>query len=369
MKKIYTLALLLIAAIAFPQAGAPSTYYNNFNWNLTGSNLKTALTSKITTTHTRKISYDNIWDASQVTDLDPADGTNTNVLLLYGFSNNICPASTSDGDDHRRRNKNSTGGGNSCIWNREHTYAKSLGTPALEDGGSGSSSDAGEDAHHIRPSDVDRNGNRGSKKFAAGSGNSGNVTGGWYPGDEWKGDVARMMMYMYLRYPTQCLPKNVGIGTAVSTDTNMISLFLQWNAEDPVSPYEDKRNTYHGNSSNTYAQGNRNPFIDNPYLATVIWGGTPAENRWPNVFLSTENFALANVSVYPNPSNNHRINVETEDILDQIQLININGQLVQSIKNPSVQNNTYTLENLPSGFYFLKLSSENKSIVKKVIIN
>ena len=370
MKKIYTIALLFVATIAFSQSGAPAApYYNGFNWSQTGTTLKNALATKITTTHTRKISYDNVWDASQATDLDPTDGTNTNVLLLYGFSNNICPASTADGDDHRRRNKNSTGGGNSCQWNREHTYAKSLGTPALVDGGSGSTSDAGEDAHHIRPSDVDRNGDRGSKKFAAGSGNSGNVSGGWYPGDEWKGDVARMMMYMYLRYPTQCLPKNVGTGTAVSTDTNMLNLFLQWNAEDPVSAYEDRRNTYHGNTSNSYAQGNRNPFIDNPYLATVIWGGPVAENRWPNVFLSTEDFTFAAVSIYPNPSNNHKINIETEEVLDEIQLVNMNGQLMQQIKNPNAQNNTYSLENLPSGFYFLKLSSENQSTVKKVIIN
>ena len=122
-------------------------------------------------------------------------------------------------------------------------------------------------------------------------------------------------------------------------------------------------------SSNTYRQGNRNPFIDNPYLATVIWGGPVAENRWPNIFLSTEDFTFASVSIYPNPTNNQRINIETEQVLDEIQLININGQLMQQIKNPNAQNNTYTLENLPSGFYFLKLTSENHSTTKKVIVN
>ncbi|WAC03193.1 fibronectin type III domain-containing protein [Lacinutrix neustonica] len=43
---------------------------------------------------------------------------------------------------------------------------------------------------------------------------------------------------------------------------------------------EDNRNAYHADDTNTYGQGNRNPFIDNPYLATAIWGGTPAQNRW-----------------------------------------------------------------------------------------
>jgi hypothetical protein len=265
----------------------------------------------------------------------------------------------------------SNGGGNSCEWNREHVYAKSLGTPALVDGALTSiDSDAGEDAHHLRSCDVDRNNNRGNLKFAAGSGNSAPVTGGWYPGNEWKGDVARMMMYMYLRYPSQCLPINVGTGATVSTDTNMIQLFLQWNAEDPVSLYEDNRNTYHGNLSNTYAQGNRNPFIDNPYLATVIWGGPAAENRWPTVFLSSQSFiADSAVQVYPNPTISNEIEIATEESLSKLTLINVNGQIVKEIVNPIFYQNTFKLNNLPQGFYFLQINVEKGSLTKKIIVN
>ena len=359
MKKLYSLIALFSASLIFAQAGAPATYYNGFNWNQTGTALKNALASKITSTHTNRLSYGEIWDASKITDLDPSNSNN--VLLIYGWEN----GSDSNVTNDISRNKNSNGG-NSGDWNREHVYAKSLGNPSLDDGGT---SDAGEDAHHLRASDVQRNNSRGSLRFANGSGNSGTVSGGWYPGDQWKGDVARMMMYMYLRYPTQCLPKDVGAAglPTVSTDTDMIQLFLQWNADDPVSVYEDVRNTYHGSTA-TYAQRNRNPFIDNPYLATLIWGGAVAENRWP--FLSTEQFdLLASVAVYPNPSNNHRINIETEQILNEIQLINVNGQLMQEIKNPNAQNNVYSLDNLPSGFYLLRLTSENQSTVKKVIVN
>ena len=43
----------------------------------------------------------------------------------------------------------------------------------------------------------------------------------------------------------------------------------------PVSAFEIQRNNVIEG-----AQGNRNPFIDNPYLATLIWGGNPAENKW-----------------------------------------------------------------------------------------
>lgn len=367
MKKLFTLAAALTTGLILAQAGAPAApYYNGFNWTQTGMTLKSALATKITATHTKNLSYDGAEEAIRIVDVDPADASHNNVLLIYGFSNNICPSSTSDDNDHRRRNKEDDGAGASCQWNREHTYAKSLGNPDLGTSGPGA------DAHHLRASDVQRNNDRGSEKFAAGTGTSHDVTSStWYPGDEWKGDIARMMMYMYLRYGNRCLPKNVGVGTTNSTDANMINLFLEWNAEDPVTAYEDQRNTYLGNASNTYGQGNRNPFIDNPYLATVIWGGPVAENRWPGIFtLGTEAFdVLAGVSVYPNPTNDNRVNIESEVALDEIQLININGQLLQQIKKPVQQNHVYTLENLPQGFYFVKLSAENQTATKKIIVN
>ncbi len=362
MKKKIFLLILLSSLFSIAQSGAPAApYYNGFNWTLTETALKTALTTKIINTHTNLLTYTpDVWNALKISDLDP--NNSNNVLLIYGWENGT------DGDitNDLSRDKNSNGG-NTGDWNREHVYAKSLGVPALDDGGS---SDAGEDAHHLRSCDVQRNNSRGNLKFAAGTGNSGTVTGGWYPGDQWKGDVARMMMYMYLRYGSQCLPTGVGIGTTITSDPNMINLFLQWNAEDPVSTYEDNRNTYLGNTTNTYGQGNRNPFIDNPYLATIIWGGIQAENRWPTTILTIDKFDLfSSISIYPNPTNNHKINIESETEVDEIQLVNINGQLIQYIKKPIPNNHTYALENLPQGFYVLKLTSNNQSIIKKVIVN
>lgn len=361
MKKFLLAALCFYSVNGISQAGAPAApYYNNFNFNQTGTQLKNALATKITATHTNLLTYANAERAIKLTDLEI--GSTTNVLLLYGFSSNICPASTGDDNDHRLRNKSSDGGGATCQWNREHTYPKSLGSPNLGTSGPGS------DVHHLRSTDVQRNGNRGSKKFTDGSGNSGSVGSFWYPGDEWKGDVARMMMYMYLRYGNRCLPKNVGTGAAVATDPNMLQLFIEWNVEDPVSEYEDNRNTYMGNTANAYAQGNRNPFIDNPYLATMIWGGPAAENRWPS--LNTESFdALARLSIYPNPSNGQQINIFTEQTIDEIELVNINGQLMQKISRPSSNNNTYTLEYLPEGFYFVRIRANNQVETRKIIVN
>lgn len=358
MKKIYSFIALIAAAGVFGQAGAPaSPYYNGFNFNQTGTALKTALANKIQATHTKELSYSNVWEALKIADRDPANANN--VLLIYGWENGSDGNATND----HSRSKDDNGGSNGQ-WNREHTFAQALGNPDLGQSGPGA------DAHHLRACDVQRNGTRGNLKFAAGSGTASGASGsGWYPGDEWKGDVARMMMYMYLHYDTQCLPTTIGIGTTVVTDANMLNLFLQWNAEDPVSQYEDNRNTYLGNASNTFGQGNRNPFIDNPYLATLIWGGTPAQNRWPTLALPQVSDVFSLISVYPNPSNDHRINIDSEVALDEIELITINGQVMQRIERPVFQNNTYTIDNLPQGFYLLRLVSNQQTTVKKVLVN
>jgi hypothetical protein len=167
-----------------------------------------------------------------------------------------------------------------------------LATPNLDDSSGNGPPYA--DAHNLRPCNGQRNSSRGNRKFSNNSGiesgetnesytnsNGSNQTG-WYPGDEWKGDVARMMMYMYLRYEEQTLPTNVGLGNSSDTFDDMINLFLSWNVEDPVSAFELQRNTYH-DSDETYAQGNRNPFIDNPYFATQVWGGPQAEDKFGDV--------------------------------------------------------------------------------------
>ena len=175
---------------------------------------------------------------------------------------------------------------------------------------------ASTDAHHLRAADRSRNSARNNRKYGRGTGNSdyssidfhegldGPNTAAWYPGDDWKGDAARMIMYMYLRYGTVCLPTAVGVGSKEFTQDEMIDLFLQWNVEDPVSQIEIDRNTYHEDTSNSAAQGNRNPFIDNPYLATRIWGGNSAEDRW-NYYTSTDteapttpsNIVLSNIDL------------------------------------------------------------------------
>lgn len=260
---IYVFLFFLITNI-FSQ----ESYYNDVNLNLTGISLKNALATKIISTHTKALDYTPaIWEASKATDVNP--NNNAQVLLIYGYSSSGTTSLTRGINDN---------GGSAGQWNREHVFANSLADPSLNAGGVNGPPYA--DAHNLRPSDTQVNSSRGNKRFASGSGNSGSVSNGWYPGDEWKGDVARIIMYMYLRYGDQCKPTFVGIGNSSQTPDDMIDLFLQWNAEDPVSDVEKQRNPYHENTTNTYAQGNRNPFIDNPRLATRIWGGPAAEDIW-----------------------------------------------------------------------------------------
>ncbi len=261
-KKLLFVCYFFATVTIFAQA--PS-YYDDVNLSLNGQNLKSELATKITETHTTFLSYTpEVWQALQAADLDPQNSNN--VLLIYG-SNDIDGIPMTD----RSRSKFNNGG-SAGQWNREHIYPKSLGNPNLGTTG------AGADAHHIRPSDIELNASRSNRRFADGSGVAGiTLQGYFYPGDEWKGDVARMVLFMYVRYGDRCLPSVVGVGNSISGDAGMIDLFLQWNVEDPVSDFEDNRNSILAG-----IQGNRNPFIDNPAFATSIWGGVQAEDRFGN---------------------------------------------------------------------------------------
>ncbi|NER15618.1 endonuclease [Spongiivirga citrea] len=258
--KLLTLSMLFLSGFLFAQVPA---YYNGTNINQSGEALKTALANLITTTQAVELSYTpGVWNTLQQSDLDPAN--NNNVLLIYGSNDNDGNLMT---DRSRDANNN---GGSTGQWNREHTYPRSLGQPNLGSEGPGS------DAHHLRPSDIGQNSSRSNLAFTAGSGIAARVNGGWYPGDEWRGDVARMMMFMYTRWGERCAAIRVANGSTTFSP-EMPDILLQWNVEDPVSAFEIQRN-------NVVAgiQGNRNPFIDNPAFATSIWGGPQAEDRFGN---------------------------------------------------------------------------------------
>ena len=284
MKKLLILIFITSISVSFSQ----EQYYNDVDLTLAGAALKDALAAKIIATHTTTLEYTSggpdVWDATKATDENVAN--TSEVILYYGWEDGSDQDITND--ISRSKSLQDNGSGADFVWNREHVFPKSLANPILDTSIPGPATDA----HHLRAADRGRNSSRNNRKYGRGSGNSnyssldfhegldGPNTAAWYPGDDWKGDAARMLMYMYMRYGAVCLPTAVGVGSKEFTEDDMIDLFLQWNVEDPVSDIEIARNEYHENNSNYAAQGNRNPFIDNPYLATRIWGGNSADDSW-----------------------------------------------------------------------------------------
>jgi endonuclease I len=216
-----------------------------------GTALRTSL-NQIIRTNT-KLTYDQVWEALKLTDQDP-NNTN-NVILLYSGTSRA----------------KSLNGGNPDDWNREHVWAKSHGD-------FGTATGPGTDIHHLRPTDVTVNSDRGNKDFDLGGTQSVEAPGNYTDADSWeprnadKGDVARMIFYMAIRYEGGDGFANLEVNDSVSNGTNpyigKLSVLRQWNIQDPPSTFEKRRNQV---IYDTY-QHNRNPFIDHPEWVASIWG-------------------------------------------------------------------------------------------------
>lgn len=356
MTKIYLTAFLMSVLTGYAQI--PPGYYNSATG--TGYTLKTQLYN-IIKGHNAK-GYNQLYTCYQTSDRDYFYENDGTILDIYSEVPNGADfynySATSTGD---RCGSYSVEG--NCF-NREHLMPQSVfneNAPMVSD------------AHHILPTDGKVNGMRSNYPFGKvnsptwtsknGSKLGNNATAGYSgkafePIDEFKGDVARCLLYFVTRYENQVAGWNHAMLNHTSNQAVsdwFKEILLTWHNQDPVSPREIARNNA------IYAfQGNRNPFIDHPEYVQMIWGSP----------LATDTFeALANISVYPNPSNDHRINIQSEKELDEIVVIAINGQIIQQIKKPAHNQGTYTMENLPQGFYLVKMFSENQSTTKKVIIN
>ncbi len=240
------------------EASAEAVYENSYyddTQNLWGADLKAAL-HNIIDNHT-ELSYSGVWDALKDTDEDPNNANN--VILLY------------TGWSYKKSDQNT---GDQNGWNREHVWAKSHGD-------FGTSAPAGTDIHHLRPADVTVNSKRGSLDFDNGGTLYTDDDGptecrydgdSWEPRDEVKGDVARMMYYMVVRYEGDDTSYDLELVDYTPSTSSKEPLFgkqstlYQWHRQDTVSDWERRRNDRIYNNW----QHNRNPFIDYPAFASRL---------------------------------------------------------------------------------------------------
>lgn len=231
----------------------PGNYYDPAT-GLQGAALKSAL-HNIIDEHTT-ISYDAVTDALKVLEQDP--NNSSNVILLYKQTSTP---------------KTNFGGG-ADNWNREHIWPQSHGD-------FGTSEPTGTDLHHMRATDVSVNADRGEKDFDNGGTTHPEATlckyttNSWEPPDAVKGDIARMVFYMAVRYEGDAGEVNLEIqnnytGTSTSPGyLGKLSTLMAWHYADPVDSREQTRN----NTIYYNYQNNRNPFIDHPEYANLIWPG------------------------------------------------------------------------------------------------
>ncbi len=176
-------------------------------------------------------------------------------------------------------------GGSYESWNREHIWPNSR--MGEEDNVVNSDEGIASDAHNLRAAKPRTNSTRNNRFYSDGSGEAAIMSdGGYYPGDDHRGDVARILFYMATMYDYLVLTDDMDLIPVDATyDDGLtamgkLSVLLEWHRLDPVSDFEKERNDVIFE-----AQANRNPFIDHPEYAHLIWENmtidditTPANN-------------------------------------------------------------------------------------------
>lgn len=328
---------------------APIGYYSSLEGK-SGVTLRQAIQDIIANPAVvRGQNYSDVYDILKVADQNPENSNQ--VWLMYV-------------EQSRSKLDYQTGiSGSIGFWNREHIYCQSRGgfsdaTSSAADGidvwwpSDANDITAGHgDAHHIRAEDGPENSSRNNRNYGLDyNGPTGNL-------GSWHGDVARAIFYMCIRYNGL----NVVNGNPSDNPIGQIgdlATLLTWNTADASDDFEMNRNNVVYNW-----QMNRNPFIDYPMLADYIWG-TRSGQTW-SFSLSTKNFDNLDVSIYPNPSQN-QITISGLNVESTLEIYTLSGMKLKTI---NFTGTTQLDLNLASGMYLAKITSENKSTIKKLIVN
>lgn len=327
----------------------PSGYYDSLE-GLSGNALKQALQDIIANpTVVRAHSYGDIWDILRIADQNPA---NSNEVWMHYVE---APKAKLD------QQTESSGTGK---WVREHVFAQSRGGFS---GGTSSTADgisiwlptnaddilaAHADAHHIHAEDGTENGVKSNKDFGPLDYNGPVGTQG-----KWRGDVARALFYMAVRYNGLNLVNGNPTDTSGNKIIGDLATLLTWNTTDPSDDFEMNRNNY------IYTwQMNRNPFVDYPSLADYIFGANFGQ-PW-SATLSTVSPEESKVVVYPNPAIDYLI-VSGLQGKSKIEIYTITGQLIQT---ENVEIETQIKLDLSAGMYWVKVSNGFESTTQKIIV-
>lgn len=247
---------------ALPVSAAEPPGYYDAATGLTGRALHAAL-HNIIRNHTA-LSY--VSTANALMTLHETPGDTNRVTLTY------------NGRAELKRNFIGFGNPGTAGWNREHLWPNSFGIDSVEPSFS--------DLNNLRPCDQTVNSQRASLPFDNSSMNEGRVfpahaealqtsrdVNSWEPMPDEKGDIARAMFYMDVRYDDDApnendlvLTDNLDLINNSSAYCGRLTTLLLWSLSDPVSDAERARN------EGVYArQGNRNPFIDHPQWAVAVY--------------------------------------------------------------------------------------------------
>ena len=239
------------------------SYYDGFNFNATQGmdgalrqNLTTKILPKAFPTYSGS-GTNTLSDLFQDSEQDPTNSSN--MIYFYTRDSVVKTAGTVN---------------NQVIWNREHVWPKSLSNGNWKGGTSGATTYAGTDLLHLRPTYPSTNQSRGDTKFGQTGkavtktyeGMTWGYTGNGYfePIDATKGDVARIIMYVWTAYKGYS-----GYNTNNITDVfDSFDTLLTWHTQDKPDALEGHRNDI----AQASLQKNRNPFVDHPELAWKIFG-------------------------------------------------------------------------------------------------
>ena len=345
----------------FVQPDIPQDYYAEAI-GLAGDDLKEALHQIIANhiPYPYTSSSTDTWDILQDSDQDPEN--NNNILLVY--TNRSQDKGYRDGSGNYSQYENGNGT-QSNSWNREHIWPKSHGFPNQDD-------IAYRDVHNLKPCDRSVNASRGVKDFDNGGNNHEEALScltdfdSWEPADFVKGDVARILFYMVVRYDPGYNNYNetfdlelVDYTTPDNFDPILgkLSTLLEWHVLDPVDDFEVNRNEV------IYSyQQNRNPFVDHPELVDYIWGENNNQNWSGN--LNTYNPELEMNNIYPNPTNGI-IYLPEIFVNNNYEVLDLNGKILTTGKINQTRILNFDLE---KGVYFLKIIGSNKHSSMKLVI-